>query len=161
MAQTNNAKDLKVSDKGKKFIADNEGGDKSKVYPDSSKDKNPTAGVGHKLTEDEKKKYPVGTEVPATVRTAWLDADLKDSVGAVQRQVTVKLTQPQFDALVDFTYNIGQGNFGKSQLLKDVNSGSASAATIKTDFDGWSKGGAGIPARRDRETDLYNNGTYP
>jgi len=63
--------------------------------------------------------------------------------------------------LVDFTYNVGQGNFGKSQLLKDVNSGKVTAGTIKTDFAGWSKGGAGIPARRDRETDLYNNGTYP
>ncbi|WP_243294485.1 glycoside hydrolase family protein [Geothrix mesophila] len=154
-------KDLKVSDKGKKFIADNEGGDKSKVYPDSSKDKNPTAGVGHKLTEEEKKKYPVGTEVPATVRTAWLDADLKDSVGAVQRLVKVKLTQTQFDALVDFTYNVGQGSLESSQLLKSINSGKATADNIKDGFRGWLKGGKGIPARRDRETDLYNNGTYP
>lgn len=152
--------DLKVSDEGKKFIASNEGGDKSKVYEDSSKAKNPTAGVGHKLTEEEQKKYPVGSDVPATVRSAWLDADLKDSVGAVRRLVTVKLTQQQFDALVDFTFNVGQGHFGESQLLKDVNSGNASAETIKSGFNGWLKGGAGIPARRDREVDLYNNGVY-
>ena len=156
--QKKNPANLQVSDSGKKFIAANEGGDKGKVYKDSNG--NPTAGVGHLLTADEQKKYAVGTDVPGSVRAGWLDADLKGTVSAVQTKVTVNVFQKQFDALVDFAFNVGAGAFGRSQLLKDVNGGSATADTIKTDFAGWSKGGAGIPARRDRETELYNNGVY-
>lgn len=41
----------------------------------------------------------------------------------VDKNVTVALTQGQFDALCDFVYNLGQGAFYHSTLLTMLNSG--------------------------------------
>jgi len=49
---------------------------------------------------------------------------------AVNRYVKTKLNQNQFDSIVDFTYNVGIGNFQRSTLLKKIN---------KEDFEGASK----------------------
>jgi len=50
-------------------------------------------------------------------------ADLEMFENAVNRLVKVDLTQNQFDALVSFVYNLGEGAFAKSTLLKRLNSG--------------------------------------
>ncbi len=44
-------------------------------------------------------------------------------VVAVNNLVTVSLSQNQFDALIDFTFNVGIGGFGKSTLLRELNTG--------------------------------------
>ena len=44
--------------------------------------------------------------------------DMEGFEKAVRRLVTVPLTAHQFDALVSFTYNCGEGNLAKSTLLK-------------------------------------------
>lgn len=43
-------------------------------------------------------------------------------------------TQGQFDALVDFAYNLGTGNLGSSTLLKKIRAG-VNSPTLKQDFD--------------------------
>lgn len=48
----------------------------------------------------------------------YLTADVEWALQAVNRAVTVPLTQPQFDALVSLVYNIGAPNFLTSTLLK-------------------------------------------
>ena len=47
-----------------------------------------------------------------------LKSDVKYAEAAVKRLVTVKLTQKQFDSLVSFTFNVGEGNLSSSTLLK-------------------------------------------
>ena len=52
-----------------------------------------------------------------------LKSDASTAVNAVNSLVTVPLTQNQFDALVSFTFNEGDGAFKGSTLLKELNSG--------------------------------------
>ena len=44
------------------------------------------------------------------------------------RLVKVELTQGQFDALVDFCFNVGSGKLAGSTLLNDLNAGEYGAA---------------------------------
>ncbi len=52
-----------------------------------------------------------------------LESDVAASVTAVNRAVTVELEQYQFDALVDFVFNLGATSLLTSTLLKRVNAG--------------------------------------
>lgn len=88
-----------------------------------------TLGYGHTegVTENQ-----VCTEEQAD---AWLDEDLKVADACVNRLVHVKLNQNQFDALVDFVYNVGGGNFQNSSLLKFLNLGQSLMAA--NEFGKW------------------------
>jgi len=72
--------------------------------------------------------YPNGKAVQITDAPISLERGeelLKHSLlyfeRVVNRLVSATLTQPQFDALVSLCYNIGEGNFQRSTLLKMVN----------------------------------------
>ena len=52
-----------------------------------------------------------------------LRIDSSRAADAVRRLVHVPLTQEQFDALVSFTFNVGEGNLAKSTLLRKLNQG--------------------------------------
>lgn len=54
---------------------------------------------------------------------AALARDTEWAQAAVRNDVTVPLTQPQFDALVSLVYNIGAGAFARSTLLRLLNAG--------------------------------------
>jgi lysozyme len=54
---------------------------------------------------------------------ALLQSDLRAAEAAVRRLVKVPLSQETFDALVSFTFNVGEGNFAKSRLLRKLNAG--------------------------------------
>jgi lysozyme len=51
----------------------------------------------------------------------WLMEDVKSVADTVNRLVRVALSQSQFDALVDFVFNVGVGHFEKSTLLRKLN----------------------------------------
>lgn len=53
----------------------------------------------------------------------WLLEDLAPAEWAVHDLVSVPLTQPQFDALVSFAFNVGIAAFEKSTLLRVLNDG--------------------------------------
>lgn len=76
---------------------------------------------------------------------------------AVQRYVTVPLTQGQYDALVDFAYNAGAQNLRTSTLLKKLNAGDYSGASAE--FSRWVNGGGkklpGLVKRREAERQLF------
>jgi lysozyme len=77
---------------------------------------------------------------------------------AVNRYVQVTLTQNQFDALVSFAYNLGNGALQKSTLLKRVNE-NPSNPDITNQFNKWVKAGgktlSGLVKRRKEEAELY------
>jgi lysozyme len=88
---------------------------------------------------------------------ALLLQDVAGAVAAVNRLVTVPLTQNQFDALVDFTFNEGQGNLASSTLLRELNAGNTAGAAVQ--FLVWVYAGGvklpGLVTRRQAEADLF------
>lgn len=80
----------------------------------------PTIGYGTIRINGE----PVTMQTPpCTIEQAmaWFTEDAADKVAHVNRLVKVPLTQNQFDALVSFVYNVGEGGFGSSSLLRAIN----------------------------------------
>lgn len=100
-----------------------------------------------------------------TANTQWTEAEATERLAteiakfeaAVLRHVTVPLNQNQFDALVSFAYNCGEGALKKSTLLKFVNKEQWEKAAKQ--FPRWNRGGGrvlpGLVARRAREAALF------
>ena len=68
---------------------------------------------------------------------SWLEQDVQAAADAVNRLVQISLKQSEFDALVDFVFNLGAGAFARSTMLKDVNAGNLSAAALQ--FPLWDR----------------------
>ncbi len=82
-----------------------------------------------------------------------LKRDLYCAEVAVNEMVTVPLTQGEFDALVDFVYNVGTSAFANSTMLKLLNQKKYQDAAEQ--FELWDHVGgtvvAGLLARRQAE----------
>ena len=121
------------------------------VYPDSRGI--PTQGWGH--TRGITFSSPRCTQEQAD---AWLLEDEQTATDDVNRLVKVPLTQGEFDALVDFTYNLGGGNFADSTMLRLLNAGDYAGAANQ--FDLWDHAGAmvvaGLLRRREAEKAEFN-----
>lgn len=91
--------------------------------------------------------------------TGLLHRLLTDFGNQVQSLVRVPLTQGQFEALTSFAYNVGIFAFGKSTLLKLLNSGDYAGAADQ--FSRWNKAGGAaldvLTARRRRERALFES----
>ena len=83
--------------------------------------------------------------------------DTLSATNTVNRLVTVPLSQPEFDGIVDLVFNIGAGNFSGSTMLKLLNAGDYTNAALE--FDRWDKAGgqvvSGLLRRRQAETDEF------
>lgn len=64
-----------------------------------------------------------------------LQEDLTYAGKGVAKLVQVKLTQGQYDALVDFTFNLGETKLRKSTLLRKLNAEDYCGAAAE--FDRW------------------------
>ena len=118
-----------------------------------------TIGYGHTAA--------AGPPVPVAAMTitaaeadAILGRDLARFEAAVARLVTVALSQGEFDALVSFAFNVGEGALGRSTLLKKLNAGDRSGAAAE--FGRWNKAGgrvlAGLTRRRAEERAMFSGG---
>jgi lysozyme len=83
--------------------------------------------------------------------------DMRHFEDAVHKLVKVPLKQHQFDALVSFCYNCGEGNLRKSTLLRKVNAGDFAGAA--QEFKKWVKAGGttlkGLVRRRNSESLMF------
>jgi peptidoglycan hydrolase-like protein with peptidoglycan-binding domain len=79
---------------------------------------------------------------------------------AVNRLVKVPLSQGQFDALVSFSFNVGEGALADSTLLRKLNARDYKGA--RREFARWNKGGGrvlpGLTRRRAAEAKLFGGG---
>ena len=86
-----------------------------------------------------------------------LQADLAEAVAWVNHVVQAVISQNQFDAMVDFCFNAGRGNFVQSTLLRKVNGGDLQGAAAQ--FALWVHAGgqvvAGLLRRRNAEAALF------
>lgn len=123
------------------------------AYPDPGTGSTPwTIGYGHTNG------VSAGDTCDIGQADIWLSQDIVDASDAVSRLVRVPLTQHQFDALVDFTFNLGSGNLENSTLLKLLNQGQYAAADAE--FAKWVYGGGhvlpGLVSRRALEAAWFN-----
>lgn len=74
------------------------------------------------------------------------------------RGLNLELTQGQFDALVDFCFNLGTGTLGRSTLLQKIRT-KADEQTIRGEFAKWVNSGGvrlqGLVKRRAWEADRF------
>ncbi|HEY5381847.1 MAG TPA: lysozyme [Acidobacteriaceae bacterium] len=116
-----------------------------------------TIGYGHTGPE-----VHDGQRISEFEAEALLRVDLAEAVACVRRAVNVEITQDQFDALVDFCFNVGRGNFQSSSLLRYVNLGEFESVVIQ--FGLWVHAGGvvapGLVRRRAAEAALFAGHAY-
>ena len=91
-----------------------------------------------------------------------LQSDAGTAAGEISRSVKVHLSQPQVDALVSFAFNVGNGAFRDSTLLRLLNQGDY--GSVPAQLNRWTKASGktlpGLVRRRQAEGELFRNGTY-
>lgn len=142
---------MRTSERGLQFIAEHEGLSLH-AYPDPGSGGEPyTIGYGH-----------TGGVKPGDVCTPeqameWLREDIQEAERAIERLVTVELTDEQHAALVSFVFNLGAGNFERSTLLKMVNARNFDGAS--REFPRWNRAAgrvmAGLTKRRHAEAAMF------
>lgn len=130
------------------------------VYPDSGGAL--TIGIGHLLTKSERSSGKIIINgVPVKYSFGLTEQqiddlcrqDVKLAVDTVNKGVKVPLSQNQFEALVDFTFNIGNNGFLNSTLLRLLNQGNYDA--VPAQMRRWNKDNGvvvqGLINRREHE----------
>jgi lysozyme len=124
-----------------------------------------TIGFGHLVHHG-----PINGSEPAEFRRGitreraleLLQEDAGSAAGAISRSVKVKLTQPQADALISFAFNVGNGAFQESTLLKLLNQGDFDS--VPAQLNRWTKASGrtlpGLVTRRKAEGALFRDGRY-
>lgn len=99
-----------------------------------------------------------GQTITQELAIAYLESDIQTAVRCINQVVSVELTQPQFDSLVDFAFNTGITSFRHSTLLRDVNTGQFPEAIAQ--FNLWDHCGgvvnAGLLRRRQAEASEFS-----
>lgn len=110
-----------------------------------------TIGYGHTSGVYE------GQTITEAEAEAFLKQDAQEAAKAVNDLVEVPLTQGQFDALVDWTFNFGRGKLASSTLLTFLNEGMYLEAGNQ--FKRWNHAGGvvlpGLTKRREKELELW------
>lgn len=156
---------MKVSDKVIKMIKHHEG---VKTRPYRCPALLWTVGVGHVIDPahigvkfEDRKNLPIPQGWDRTLSMEEVDkilaTDLERFERGVERLCPNGLTQPRFDALVSFAFNVGLGNLQRSTIRMKHNRGDYEGAAES--FMAWTKAGGkelrGLVIRRKDEMNLY------
>jgi len=151
-----------VSKQGLQLIMDSEGFSQH-LYDDPAG--HCTIGFGHLVHKGpcngmDPSELPYALGISRQQGENLLRQDAQRFVQLVNRTVLVPLTQAQFDALVDFAYNVGFKAFRSSTLLKKLNAGDYAA--VPAQLRRFVKAGGvelpGLVTRRAREAEMFASG---
>lgn len=113
----------------------------------------PTIGVGHLIRKGE----DFSKGLTSSEAQDLLQKDLVRFEKIVNDTIKVELNQNQYDALVAFAFNVGDGAFAKSTLVKKLNKGLY--LEVPTELRKWTKAGGkpcpGLVNRRENEIKLW------
>jgi GH24 family phage-related lysozyme (muramidase) len=113
-----------------------------------------TIGYGHLILPHE-----TFTRITLEEGEALFKEDVRKAEDAIHRFVKVPLTQPQFDALTSWVFNLGSGNLSTSTLLKKLNAGDYVGAG--DEFTRWVYAGGeiqpGLVSRRKEEQKTWRS----
>lgn len=142
---------MNISDKGLSLIKCFEGC-RLAAYPDPATGGKPwTIGYGH--THNVKR----GDTITQSEAEQFLREDLAHIYTTIGNSVTFKINQNQFDALCSFIFNVGDGNFTQSTLLKKLNAGDIRG--VGDELPRWNRATgiiiAGLTKRREAEQALF------
>ncbi len=150
---------MKTSVKGRAMICGHEGCE-LKPYQDTGGFW--TVGIGHRLLEGE----PVPVSITESEANVIFHSDLtihEHELNAWLEEEYVELTQRQFDACLDFHFNIGGPRFRSSGVARRLQAHNYDAAP-RGFFDWTLSGGQrnrGLLKRRYNEARCYWWGIYP
>lgn len=107
-------------------------------YPDAG---GYSIGYGHFIRASDLVNYGIPNEAGVQISQALADQLFSDDIlrveNVINQNVTVVLSQNQFDALADFIYDVGSDGFLSSTLLRDLNAGNYAGAAAQ--FVQWNK----------------------
>jgi lysozyme len=116
----------------------------------------PTIGYGHI------KGVNMGDTITQEEANEMFNHEMKEYETYVNTAVTVPLSQNQFDAIVSWVFNLGNGNLQASTMLKVINSGDH--AGVPAQIKRWNKAGGkvldGLVRRREAEALLYQGAIW-
>ena len=149
---------LRFSDEGADYLTEIEGGAHLKVYDDGFG--YPTIGVGHLIDPDEMEEFKNG--ITRERSNELLKEDVREAERIIWRVVKVGLHQHEYDSLVCFAFNIGNGAFKKSTLVKVLNQGKYDEVPYQ--MSRWNKVRGqtvkGLINRRRESGELFARGDY-
>lgn len=167
---------MRISKEGRKELIASEGY-RAQVYDDangrivssySQVSGYPTIGIGHLITDKERNKFSKylggGKEMSESQVSRLLSKDIKRFTDHLNKELKIDVTQPMFDALTAYAFNIGvNSNFLKRTIEKINNKDFKGAASIILSGPTTSKGAVldGLVRRRQKESEQFLSGGKP
>ena len=116
-----------------------------------------TIGYGSTFNFNANRPVASNDVIDQATAESWLNQEVNQKASTVNRLCSVPITQGMFDALVSFTFNLGDAALLRSTLLKKLNRKDYEGAA--REFDRWIHGDGkvlpGLVIRRDREEALF------
>ena len=149
-----------VSQPALAYLIEREGGMRLDVHDDGFGF--PTVGIGHLVMDRDG--LAMGDTITQARGEAFLQDDLLEARGAVERYCSVDLEQHEFDALCIFTFNVGVGALRSSTLVRRLRYGEDKATVAAEEMPRWNKVGGqyvrGIYNRRVDTVQMFVEGDY-
>jgi len=124
----------------------------------------PTIGYGATYYQDGRKVTMKDAPITKACALDLKEFHIEETEKVVRKYVKSNINQNQFDALVSWVYNLGEGNLKTSTLLKKINA-NPHDPTIRKNWVQWNNArnpktgklepSYGLTRRRNEEADIY------